>query len=118
MNPLRQIGMMMMLTGAAAAAAFMLGFDTSAEVPTQTIMGQTIGGQRVENIGRLNMQQNGVILSGFWSLIGAVLFTARHDQASQATAAQKVRGGIQCPRCRRISPEGATTCDCGYRLDG
>jgi hypothetical protein len=39
-------------------------FDTSVSVPTQTLFGETFGGGRVHNIGLMQKQQNGMIISG------------------------------------------------------
>ena len=44
-------------------------FDTSVEVPTTTVFGQTIGGGRVNNLGLMSDRSNGIIIG-----IGAAIF--------------------------------------------
>ena len=50
-SPLRPIGLLLCVGGVVAASFFFAGFDTSVEVPTSQIAGQTVGGGRVNNLG-------------------------------------------------------------------
>ena len=83
-SPLRKelfrswIGGLMIIGGLIAAAYFFFFFDTSVEVPTQQLFGQTIGGYRVNNLGLMAQRQNGIIFSFGAAIVGAVIeFFAR-----------------------------------------
>jgi hypothetical protein len=49
--------------GVSFAAYFLLFFDPSVSVPSQTILGVSVGGGRVNNIGLMQQKQNGLIAS-------------------------------------------------------
>ena len=83
-SPLRKelfkswIGGLMIIGGLIAAVYFFFFFDTSVEVPTQQIFGQTVGGGRVNNLGLMAQRQNGIIFSFGAAIVGAVIeFFAR-----------------------------------------
>ena len=59
---LKPIGLLLLLAGFVIGAYFLGYYDTSVEVPQTTIMGQSIGGGRVHNIGLMQNQQNGIIV--------------------------------------------------------
>lgn len=71
---LKFVGAFLFLGGVAFAVYYLAYFDTSVAVPATEILGQTIGGGRVNNIGLMQDRQNGLIfssvaaLAGFWSL--------------------------------------------------
>ena len=68
----------MIIAGLVGAVFFFFFFDTSVEVPTQELFGQTIGGGRVNNLGLMAERQNGIIFSFGIAIVGAVIeFIAR-----------------------------------------
>jgi hypothetical protein len=72
------IGGLMIIAGLVGAVFFFFFFDTSVEVPTQELFGQTIGGGRVNNLGLMAERQNGIIFSFGIAIVGAVIeFIAR-----------------------------------------
>jgi len=72
-NYLTTLGVIMLLVGLAVAIYFFLFFDTSVEVPTTELFGQTFGGERVNNIGLMNQRTNGVIFGMGIAIIGLIL---------------------------------------------
>lgn len=67
------LGSLLLIGGLIVGFYFLTYFDTSVEVPTQEIFGQTIGGGRVNNIGLMNDKQNGINLGFGASVVGLVL---------------------------------------------
>ncbi len=65
-SAMRGLGALLLVGGLAVAAYYYAYFDTSVEVPTQQILGQTVGGGRVHNIGLMQDRQNGL-----WIGLGA-----------------------------------------------
>ena len=63
---------LLMVAGGFGLIYFFFIFDTSIAVPTSTLMGQTIGGVRVNNLGFMNDRQNGMIFCGVITIIGAI----------------------------------------------
>lgn len=63
----------MIIVGLLLACYFFFFFDTSVEVPTEHIFGQTIGGGRVNNLGLMNDRQNGIVFGFGMAIIGAVI---------------------------------------------
>ena len=69
----RVIGALMFVGGAATAVYYLRFFDTTVETPTATILGQTVGGERVHNVGLLQDRQDGLILGALGSVVGLAL---------------------------------------------
>jgi hypothetical protein len=69
----RMGGLFLFLTGLAGFCYFWQFFDPSVEVPKQTIMGITIGGQRVNNLGLMHDQNNWMMGSAFVTVLGAAI---------------------------------------------
>ena len=67
------LGPLLLIGGLIVGFYFLTYFDTSVEVPTQEIFGQTIGGGRVNNIGLMNDKQNGINLGFGASAVGLIL---------------------------------------------
>ena len=67
---LRVIGALAFILGAAAAVYYFAFFDTSVATESVTVLGQTIGGGRVHNIGLMQDRQEGLILGGLACVIG------------------------------------------------
>lgn len=67
-----RIGGLMILAGLVGAVFFFFFFETSVEVPTTELLGQTIGGGRVNNLGLMAQRQNGMIFSFGVAIVGAV----------------------------------------------
>ena len=67
---LRVIGALALMVGAAAGVYYFAFFDTSVSTDSVTVLGRTIGGERVNNIGLMQDRQNGLILGAFAFVIG------------------------------------------------
>jgi hypothetical protein len=66
---LKVIGLLLLTAGIGAVVYFVGFYDTSVSVPETAIMGQTVGGGRVNNVGLMQNRQNGII-------VGSVVFAA------------------------------------------
>jgi hypothetical protein len=76
-NPLRAIGLILLLGGLVCAGFFFTSFETSVTTESKYISGLGhIGGQQVENIGRLNQRQNGITIGIGVAILGAILIVA------------------------------------------
>jgi hypothetical protein len=64
---------LLIVGGLVCGVYFLMFFDTSVQVPQQEIMGQTIGGERVNNLGLMQDRQNGIYL-GFGALAVGLAF--------------------------------------------
>lgn len=120
-SPLQPIGLTLCGLGLVVASYFFLEFDTSVEVPSREVAGQTVGGGRVNNIGLMNQSQNGITIAGIVAIIGIVLFVAgRSGNPGRRVAgvSRRVAGGLVCPNCRLISPDSALQCDCEFVFRG
>ncbi len=60
---LKVLGILLLLGGIGAAVYFFQFYDTGVEVPETTVMGQTVGGGRVHNVGLMQNRQIGLIVS-------------------------------------------------------
>ena len=67
---LRVIGALLFIGGLIGLFYYFQVFDTSVEVPSRMVLGETIGGGRVHNIGLMQERQNGMIISGILAAIG------------------------------------------------
>lgn len=70
---LKVVGALLFLGGIAFAIYYFAYFDPSVPVPTTEILGQTIGGGRVNNLGLMQDRQNGLIFSSVATLAGLLL---------------------------------------------
>lgn len=70
------IGTLMIIGGIMAVIYFAAFFDTSAEVPTTELLGQTIGGGRVNNLGLMADRSNGIMIGIGTSIFGLILLIA------------------------------------------
>ena len=68
------LGSLFAVIGMIGLIYFFLIFDTSVPVPTSTIMGETYGGGRVNNLGLMSDRQNGMIFSGIFLIVGVVFY--------------------------------------------
>lgn len=119
MTQLRTAGAATLLLSLLSLAYFLAAFETTAVTEKQTIGSTTIGGDRVHNIGLMQIQQNAVIAS-CTGVIAGLLMLLLGDKAPDTRPtsgiAMRVKGGLQCPRCGTINPDGSTRCDCGFRF--
>lgn len=69
----RSLGWWLCALGAAGAFYFFAVFEVSVEVPTTELLGRTVGGGRVTNIGLLAQRQNGLLLFAFLAIGGLLL---------------------------------------------
>ena len=91
-SPLKAIGVSLLVIGVMIAGFFLAVFDTSVDVPSSVVLGQTVGGGRVNNVGLMQNRQNGLI-------VGAVLAIAGLMCVLAPTSAQvRSNGGIQVPK--------------------
>ncbi len=71
---LKPIGLLLLVAGVGTVIYFLGFYDTSVNVPETTIMGQTVGGGRVNNVGLMQNRQNGVILGSVLAIAGLACF--------------------------------------------
>ena len=64
---------LLLIGGLVCGTYFLVAFDTSVEVPQQELFGQTIGGERVNNIGLMQDRQNGIYLGFGAAALGLVI---------------------------------------------
>ena len=67
------LGGLLLIGGLMTGIYFLVFFDASVEIPQQEILGQMVGGGRVNNIGLLNDKQNGIYLGFGASVVGLAL---------------------------------------------
>ena len=84
---LKLVGTVLMALGLLSLVYFLMIYDTSVEVPTETVMGQQIGGGRVHNTGLLQNRQIGIIIGGVIALAGLSCFLVGTSSGSRASAA-------------------------------
>ncbi len=81
---LRRISLLLLFFGIALGIYFFAAFDTTVVVPEREILGQTIGGHRVHNIGLLQDRQNGIMVGFGLAVIAVVLFVFSHFRQSHS----------------------------------
>ncbi len=76
------LAVLLMVGGLTWGMYSLLFFDTSVVVPQQEIMGQTIGGERINNIGLMQEKQNGINLGFGAAVVGLaiMLFDKRNKK--------------------------------------
>lgn len=67
------LGVLLLLGGLACGIYFLVFFDTSVAVPQQEIFGQVVGGGRVNNLGLMKDQQNGIFVGFGAAAVGLIL---------------------------------------------
>jgi len=77
------LGPLLLLLGGIGVLYFMLYFDVSVEVPSQIILGQEIGGGRVNNIGLMQDKQNGIIISGLVFVVGLIVMFLKNSSTQK-----------------------------------
>jgi len=77
----RSLGDLLVLGGIGTAAYYYMYFDTSVEVQRQVILGQVIGGGRVNNLGLMADRQNGILVGLALIVIGVILSAVHRRKA-------------------------------------
>src|SRR4030095_13533513 len=102
-------GVIVFVIGIIAAGYFFLFFDTSVAFPRGEILGQAFGGGRVNNIGLIKDQQNGIIVSLAVAAIGAIMMLVPRRSSG---------ADMQCPYCAETIKAQVKACRfCGKELD-
>jgi hypothetical protein len=105
----RILGLLLLVTGICGAIYYYAFFDISIEVPAQTIMGQTFGGDRVANLSLMHERETG-ILWGFGTIIGGIGLIFWGNQTSKRKR--------ECPFCGEKILLQAVLCRyCGKGLE-
>lgn len=73
------LGMILFLLSSIAALRY-FAMDTSVEVPSHEVLGQTIGGGRVHNVGLVQDRQNGLLVSISVAALGVVLMVVNRQK--------------------------------------
>lgn len=100
---MRGFGTLLLIGGLIGAFYYFAIFDTSVEVPTSYIMGESIGGGRVNNIGLMSDRQNGILISLGAALIGVLMILFAPKETSNA-------GNKKCPHCAEWIKAEANVC--------
>lgn len=78
---LQFLGAILFLGGVAAAVYFYAYFNTTVAAPTVEVLGRTLGGGRVHNIGLMQERQLNLILSIVVALVGLVMVGVAQKRA-------------------------------------
>ena len=100
---MREFGLVLLIAGLCGTFYFALMFDTSVEVPETSFMEQTIGGDRVNNLGLMADRQNGIIVSLGIAVIGTLMML--FAPKTNASPTEK-----KCPFCAELIKAEATVC--------
>jgi hypothetical protein len=101
----RIVGLLLLVGGLSGSVYFYGFFDTSIEVPTREILGTTIGGGRVNNLGLMQDRQNGIIFGFGAAIVGGLLMFVGRDRTK--TLADDER---KCPFCAEHVKAEAKVC--------
>ena len=80
-----KVGFWFCIIGVLLGLYFIIVFDTSVPVPTTKLFGNTVGGGRVNNLGLMNTQQNGIIISCVILLIGVIIMMVGRAKRANRT---------------------------------
>lgn len=94
-SPLRAVGLAILVAGVLIAGFFVAVYDTSVEVPRSVVMGQTIGGGRVNNTGLMQNRQIGLIVGASLSMAGLICFLASRTTTH---GGQPTATGVRLPK--------------------
>ena len=99
------VGLLMVLLGIGGMFYFLVGFDTSVEVPTTQIADMTVGGGRVNNLGLIGDRQSGIIVSAAAAVLGGILIVIGNMISPVAKPNTK-----KCPYCAESIQQEAKVC--------
>jgi hypothetical protein len=88
---LKPIGLLLLVAGLVTVAYFLEFYDTSVEVPEATIMGQSVGGGRVHNVGLMQNRQNGIVVGSVLAAAGLACFLVGQYAGSKSQRSAKAR---------------------------
>jgi hypothetical protein len=95
------VGAIVLFVGLAVGIYFWVIFDPSVEIPRQEILGQVIGGGRVNNIGLLQEKQTGTFVGFGIAAHGLILSLVKASRRSdvQPATQEMSKCTIICPGC-------------------
>lgn len=100
---MREFGVVLLTLGICGTFYFAAMFDTSVETPATSFMDQTIGGDRVNNLGLMADRQNGIIISLGVAVIGTLMMLLSPKTSASA-------GDRKCPYCAELIKVDAKVC--------
>lgn len=111
-SPLGIIGLLILVCGLIGVLYFMTGFDTSVEVPSTDVYGYSVGGERVNNIGLMRDQQNGIIAGVLAMVAGGVMLGIDFFRRGTGTrkAVPIAASERKCPYCAETIKAEAVVC--------
>jgi uncharacterized membrane protein len=105
-HSLKKIGSIVVTLGVALIFLFAAVYDTTVATDSIRVLGQNFDLGRVHNIGRMQTQQNGIILGSVISAVGLVLLVLGiRDEQNQPTAQV---GTVSKPRSRYVAESAST----------
>ena len=101
----RLVGLFLLLCGLGGAFYFYAFFDVSVEVPPTTILGTTVEGRRIVNLGLIQDRSNGIIFGFGAAFVGGVLMFVGRSRIRTLAADER-----KCPFCAEYIKAEAIVC--------
>jgi len=95
---LKVIGLLLLAAGIGAVAYFVGFYDTSVDVPETAIMGQSVGGGRVHNVGLMQNRQNGIIVGSVIAAAGLACFLVGQYSGRKSTQSIPAKAQLRLSR--------------------
>lgn len=118
---LEYLGILMLLGGIAGTVYFFGFFNTTVTTEPISFMGQSVGGQQVNNLGLMADRQNGLIVSIGSAVLGTIFLFAGHSMTEKMKAGASTGTGATasklCMSCGKYYAGSPAFCpNCGKQL--